>query len=245
MKAATPLQWNAGKVPVADLIQTWELVALGTASSLRLAAHRDVLGTPLPLPVRLADWGRCLRPSVLFKTYKVLIYDYLDSCCFAACLHPKATELQLRPTYISPRSRQSTLPDSRSIQIHLSDFRPRDTMKSQFNTPHSELEMTSSNKKWLPSRPSFNTKAKSKPNTNSSSLLRSSTEPTGSASKPSKSAKAWQKTKEFFNSLGEPPTAAYEREQVAKKQVKTSGREAFGAVNYGPYQQGGPFGGRT
>jgi hypothetical protein len=103
--------------------------------------------------------------------------------------------------------------------------------------------MTSSNKKWLPAKPSFNTKSKSKTNTSSSGLQRSSTEPTTSTT--SKSAKAWQKTKEFFNSLGEPPTAAYEREQAAKKQVKTSGREAFGAVNYGPYQQGGPFGGRT
>jgi len=61
----------------------------------------------------------------------------------------------------------------------------------------------------------------------------------------SKSSKAWRKTKEFFNSLGEPPTAAYERDQAKKKEVKTSGREAFGAVNYGPYHQGGPFGGRS
>jgi len=80
--------------------------------------------------------------------------------------------------------------------------------------------MSSSSKKWqLPSKPSFNVK--------------------------SKSSKAWRKTKEFFNSLGEPPTAAYEREQAKKKEVKTSGREAFGAVNYGPYHQGGPFGGRS
>jgi hypothetical protein len=108
---------------------------------------------------------------------------------------------------------------------------------------------SSSNKKWqLPSRPSFNIKSKSasktdtKTNTNSWKFKRSSTEPT--ASMTSKSSKAWRKTKEFFNSLGEPPTAAWEREQ-AKKEVKTSGREAFGAVNYGPYHQGGPFGGRT
>jgi hypothetical protein len=51
--------------------------------------------------------------------------------------------------------------------------------------------------------------------------------------------------KEVFNSLGESRTAAGEREQATKKQVKTSGRKAFGAVNYGPYHQGGPFSGST
>ena len=127
------------------------------------------------------------------------------------------------------------------------------SMKSQFATPHYSVDMSpSSNKKWqLPSRPSFTkpqpeSKPKSKSQTNTSSwkIGRASTEPTAST-KESKPAKAWKKTKEFFNSLGEPPTAAYEREQAKKREVKTSGREAFGAVNYGPYHQGGPFGGRT
>jgi hypothetical protein len=108
--------------------------------------------------------------------------------------------------------------------------------------------MSSSSKKWqLPSKPSFNVKSKpksnTKTNTSSGKLTRSLTEPTSSVT--SKSSKAWRKTKEFFNSLGEPPTAAFEREQAKKKEVKTSGREAFGAVNYGPYHQGGPFGGRS
>jgi hypothetical protein len=108
--------------------------------------------------------------------------------------------------------------------------------------------MSSWSKKWqLPSKPSFNIKSKPKSNTktnaSSEKPTRSSTEPTSSVA--SKSSKAWRKTKEFFNSLGEPPTAAYEREQAKKKEVKTSGREAFGAVNYGPYHQGGPFGGRS
>ncbi|KAN0098753.1 hypothetical protein V8E51_014416 [Hyaloscypha variabilis] len=109
------------------------------------------------------------------------------------------------------------------------------------------MSSSSSNKKWqLPSRPSFKIKSNSKAQTNSSSwrIGRSSTNPIAST-RESKSTKVWKKTKEFFNSLGEPPTAAYEREQAKKKQVKTSGREAFGAVNYGPYHQGGPFGGRT
>ncbi|PMD49924.1 uncharacterized protein K444DRAFT_638502 [Hyaloscypha bicolor E] len=108
--------------------------------------------------------------------------------------------------------------------------------------------MSSSSKKWqLPSKPSFNIKSKpksnTKTNTSSEKPTRSSTEPTSSVT--SKSSKVWRKTKEFFNSLGEPPTAAFEREQAKKKEVKTSGREAFGAVNYGPYHQGGPFGGRS
>lgn len=47
--------------------------------------------------------------------------------------------------------------------------------------------------------------------------------------------------KHFFASLGEPPTDEYDRQQEAQKEMKTNGREAFGAVNYGPYQQGGPF----
>lgn len=62
----------------------------------------------------------------------------------------------------------------------------------------------------------------------------------------SKRQKAWKKTKEFLSSIGEPPTAEYERQQAAlsakKGKIKTSGREAFGAVNYGPYHQGGPYG---
>ena len=123
-------------------------------------------------------------------------------------------------------------------------------MKSQFATPHYSVDMSSSNKKWqLPSKPSFTkpkstSKTKSQTDISSERIGRSSTEPTAST-KESTSKKAWKKTKEFFNSLGEPPTAAYEREQARKKEVKTSGREAFGAVNYGPYHQGGPFGGRT
>ncbi|KUJ11091.1 uncharacterized protein LY89DRAFT_236650 [Mollisia scopiformis] len=74
--------------------------------------------------------------------------------------------------------------------------------------------------------------------------------PTPSSSgKPSKRSKAWKKTKEFLSSIGEPPTAEYDRQQAALRaeegKVKTSGREAFGAVNYGPYHQGGPYqGGR-
>ena len=133
------------------------------------------------------------------------------------------------------------------------DFQPHRTMRSQFVGPHyletHDMSPSSSNKKWqLPPRPSFHnkSKSKSKSQTNSSSwrIGRSSTDPIAST-KESKSTKVWKKTKEFFNSLGEPPTAAYEREQAKKKQVKTSGREAFGAVNYGPYHQGGPFGGRT
>ncbi len=67
----------------------------------------------------------------------------------------------------------------------------------------------------------------------------------GSKQKDSKSDRAWKKTKKFLSSLGEPPTAEYDRQQAAKKEIKTSGREAYGAVNYGPYNQGGPFGGRT
>lgn len=61
--------------------------------------------------------------------------------------------------------------------------------------------------------------------------------------KLSKSSRAWRKTKKFFASLGEPPTAEYDRQQAEKQKIRTNGREAFGAVNYGPYGQGGPFGG--
>ncbi|KAE8442671.1 hypothetical protein EG329_002969 [Mollisiaceae sp. DMI_Dod_QoI] len=72
--------------------------------------------------------------------------------------------------------------------------------------------------------------------------------PRTSTQKESKRSKAWKKTKEFLSSIGEPPTAEYERQQAAlsakEGKVKTSGREAFGAVNYGPYHQGGPYQGR-
>jgi hypothetical protein len=61
--------------------------------------------------------------------------------------------------------------------------------------------------------------------------------------KPSRSGRMWKKTKEFFASLGEPPTAEYDRQQAAKQKMRTNGREAFGAVNYGPYGQGGPYSG--
>lgn len=57
-----------------------------------------------------------------------------------------------------------------------------------------------------------------------------------STSTPSKNSKAWKKTKKFLSSLGEPPTAEYDRQQDAKKGIKTNGREAFGAINYGPYR---------
>ena len=63
------------------------------------------------------------------------------------------------------------------------------------------------------------------------------------ATKTSKSSKAWKSTKKFLSSVGEPPTAEYDRQQAAKKPIKNSGKEAFGAINYGPYHQGGPFGG--
>ncbi|PMD26779.1 hypothetical protein NA56DRAFT_744094 [Hyaloscypha hepaticicola] len=112
------------------------------------------------------------------------------------------------------------------------------------------MSSPSSSKTWqLSSRPSFHLPSKSKstshpnPNTNLLETKRSTTDV--SPSTPSKSSRAWKKTKEFFNSLGEPPTATWEREQAKKKEVKTSGRDAFGAVNYGLYHQGGPFGGRT
>ncbi len=61
------------------------------------------------------------------------------------------------------------------------------------------------------------------------------------SAKHSKSSRAWRKMKHFFASLGEPPTDEYDRQQEAQKEMKTNGRGAFGAVNYGPYQQGGPF----
>ncbi|KAG4438075.1 hypothetical protein IFR05_006441 [Cadophora sp. M221] len=62
------------------------------------------------------------------------------------------------------------------------------------------------------------------------------TESPSSSSPSSKNSKAWKKTKKFLSSLGEPPTAEYDRQQDAKKGIKTNGREAFGAVNYGPYR---------
>jgi hypothetical protein len=112
------------------------------------------------------------------------------------------------------------------------------------------MSSPSSSKKWqLSSKPSLQLPSKSKSkshsnlNTNSLETKRSKTDVADPLK--SKSSRAWKKTKEIFNSLGEPPTAAWEREQAKKKEVKTSGREAFGAVNYGPYHQGGPFGGRT
>lgn len=79
-------------------------------------------------------------------------------------------------------------------------------------------------------------------------------------SKPSKRTQAWQRTKTFLSTIGEPPTAEYDRRQAAlaleesqgdakgllekdgdEKVGIRNGREAFGAVNYGPYQQGGPW----
>lgn len=44
----------------------------------------------------------------------------------------------------------------------------------------------------------------------------------------SRKSKAWEKTKKFFASLGEPPIAEYDRRQAAKKGIKTDGREAYG-----------------
>ncbi|KAG4425425.1 hypothetical protein IFR04_001344 [Cadophora malorum] len=55
-------------------------------------------------------------------------------------------------------------------------------------------------------------------------------------SRESKNTKAWKKTKKFLSSLGEPPTAEYDRQQNAEKGIKTNRREAFGAINYGPYR---------
>jgi len=55
--------------------------------------------------------------------------------------------------------------------------------------------------------------------------------------------KSVEKDQRLFASLGEPPTAAYERQQAAKQKIRTNGREAYGAVNYGPYHSGGPFSG--
>ncbi|KAI9048146.1 hypothetical protein LZ554_007941 [Drepanopeziza brunnea f. sp. 'monogermtubi'] len=59
-----------------------------------------------------------------------------------------------------------------------------------------------------------------------------------------RTARAWSKTKRFLSSLGEPPTAGYERQQAAKG-ITTDGKDALGATDYGPYPAGGPFGGRT
>jgi hypothetical protein len=100
------------------------------------------------------------------------------------------------------------------------------------------MPSSSSSKRWfiLPSHKKSSTKTKI-----SDPILPS--EPTSSSSKTSKSSKVWKSTKKFLSSLGEPPTAEYDRQQAAKKPIKTSGKEAFGAINYGPYHQGGPFGG--
>ncbi|KAJ5038839.1 uncharacterized protein L3040_006518 [Drepanopeziza brunnea f. sp. 'multigermtubi'] len=59
-----------------------------------------------------------------------------------------------------------------------------------------------------------------------------------------RTARAWSKTKRFLSSLGEPPTAGYERQQAAKG-ITTDGKDALGATDYGPYRAWGPFGGRT
>lgn len=63
------------------------------------------------------------------------------------------------------------------------------------------------------------------------------------SSRTPRTSEALKKTKKFLSSLGEPPTAEYDRQQAAKQSVKTNGREAFGAINYGPYRSGGAFGG--
>jgi hypothetical protein len=211
-------------------------------SPLRLAAQTNAPSAAR----RLLHWG-----GRLFGTYEVWIYSYLELCCFPSSRpRCKAERLSLKGALHILRFGRPPLFTIGQINADPSfHFRHRDTVKSQLITPHySGINMSSSSKKWqLPSKPSFNVKSKPKSNTktNTSSwkLTRSSTEPTSSVS--SKSSKAWRKTKEFFSSLGEPPTAAYEREQAKKKEVKTSGSEAFGAVNYGPYHQGGPFGGRS
>ncbi|KAK0119958.1 hypothetical protein ONS95_011382 [Cadophora gregata] len=71
------------------------------------------------------------------------------------------------------------------------------------------------------------------------------TESPSSSSRESKNSKAWKKTKKFLSSIGEPPTAEYDRQQNEKKGIKTNGREAFGAINYGPYRTSNFGGERT
>jgi hypothetical protein len=66
-------------------------------------------------------------------------------------------------------------------------------------------------------------------------------EPT-SAKKNSKSHKAWQKTKKFLSSLGEPPTAEYDRQQLEAGKIDKS--KTFRTADYGAYGGGGPYSGR-
>jgi hypothetical protein len=58
----------------------------------------------------------------------------------------------------------------------------------------------------------------------------------------SRSQKAWQKTKKLLSSLGEPPTAEYDQQQLAAGKIEKS--KTFRSADYGAYGGGGPYSGR-
>ena len=67
------------------------------------------------------------------------------------------------------------------------------------------------------------------------------------SSKNSKRTKAWKKTKKFLSSIGEPPTAEYDRQMAPKDETeeeKLKRLRKFGELDYGPYR-GGPQSGRV
>lgn len=186
------------------------------------------------------------------------------------------TLLRIKTGFRTPAfklSRTTTnLSDSELHKLTMTNSSKKKSFLPSFNT--------SSSKKRSEINTSLSTQSKSKIKSKSqnSSQQReeqaSSQTPSPPKPPPSKRNQAWEKTKALLSSIGEPPTAEYERQQAAlrsnstnstnstdskgesgnrngksgkgkggKVKVKTSGREAFGAVNYGPYFQGGPYAG--
>lgn len=90
------------------------------------------------------------------------------------------------------------------------------------------------------SNPSYAESTYSTSTTYSSKPLLESSDP---SSRDPKTGKVWMKTKKFLSSLGDPPTAEYDRQQAALKGEDGKPKSAA-AVDYGPYNKGGPYAGK-
>jgi len=54
-----------------------------------------------------------------------------------------------------------------------------------------------------------------------------------------------EKAKKFLSSLGESPTAEYDRQALANGEIQTDQQKAFAHADYGSWSQGGQFGSRN
>jgi len=81
--------------------------------------------------------------------------------------------------------------------------------------------------------------------THSSNPLLTSSSGEATTIKTKRTTKAWKKTKKFLASIGEPPTAEYDRQQAAKGEPSPNRQKNLVHMDYGPYNRGPMFGGRT